>query len=139
MTDFVDVKTSGLTGAELDWVVAQVEKIDGLVIHKGRPAFERNFDPDCWADETDIEAFKCWQFYTPSTDWGQGGPMILSRGVSLRCIAPLNAWEADCWDDSVVPSRYCQSEAETPLIASCRAIVASVLGDTVSVPKEFLS
>ena len=139
MTGLVVVKISDLTGAPLDWAVAQVEKVDGLVTHKGRPAFERDFDPDCWADETDLEAFKCWQFYTPSTDWGRGGPLILGRGVSLRCIAPLNAWEADCWDDSVVPSRYCQNEAETPLIAACRAIVASVLGDTVSVPKELLS
>ncbi|MBD1555281.1 DUF2591 domain-containing protein, partial [Pseudomonas sp. C2L11] len=30
------------------------------------------------------------------------------------------------------------AEAETPLIAACRAIVASVLGDTVSVPRELL-
>lgn len=141
MTEFVEVKTSGLTGAELDWVVAQVEKVDGLVIHKGRPAFERDFDPDCWADETDLDAFKCWQFYTPSTDWSQGGPLIAEWRIDFT-VEHKNlffAYAADENGSPVISDEVCGHFGETHLISACRAIVASVLGGTVSVPKELLS
>lgn len=129
MSEFVEVKTQELYGSALDWSVAQAAGwVNARIV----------------AVETPGKTY--YEIRTPhglrlqpSLDWSQGGPLILNRGVSLRCIAPTNAWEADCWDDSVVPSRYCQSEAETPLIATCRSIVASVLGDTVKVPKELLS
>lgn len=136
MTDFVDVKTSEMTGAALDWAVAQAEKVDGLVIRKGRPAFERDFDPDCWADEADIEAFKCWRFYTPSTDWGQGGPLI--EKYKLDIGAPMENQNGP-WSAATEWAHPLGYKGDTPLIAACRAIVASVLGDTVSVPKELLS
>ena len=130
MSDFVEVNTQDLSGAALDWAVAKAEGVSVVTDPNS---------PSCRQMVEDADSINGWYCYSPSTDWSQGGPLILSRGVSLHCIAPLNAWEADCWDDSVVQSRYCQSEAETPLIAACRAIVASVLGDTVSVPKELLS
>jgi hypothetical protein len=132
MSEFVEVKTQDLLGAALDWSVAKAEGFEPMLFPMSRTevAISQGRRPD-----GSFSARAC----SYSTDWRQGGPLIVSRGVSIRCIAPLNAWEADCWDDSVVPSRYCQSEAETPLISACRAIVSSVLGDTVSVPKELMS
>lgn len=126
MSEFVIVKTQDLVGAALDWAVAKVEAVD-----------YRHDGIECRTRLT-VRTFHHYRKpnFMPSTDWSQGGPLILNYGVSLRCIAPANAWEADRWDDSVIPSRLVEIEAETPLIAACRAIVASVLGETVSVPKE---
>ena len=138
MSDFVEVKTQDLSGAALDWAVAKAEKVEGLVTHKGRPAFEKEFDPDCWADDSCLKAFKCWQCYAPSAEWRQGGPLIEKYGISLDCISPVNAWESFVWGGPAACDGF-SAEGETPLIAACRAIVSSALGDTVSVPKELLS
>jgi hypothetical protein len=129
MSEFVEIKTTELTGAALDWAV-------GCAVRKPYEGFGVwAYSRDAWLIDWSRQAWAC---YCPSTDWSQGGPLILNYGVSLRCIAPVNAWEADRWDDSVIPSRLVEIEAETPLIAACRAIVASVLGETVSVPKELV-
>lgn len=135
MTEFVEVKTQDLSGAALDWAVAQIGEVKTVMLSVKSQEAKKPF---ALFGSLAIAVGGGEEGYSPSSCWHCGGPLILSRGVSLRCIAPLNAWEADCWDDSLVPSRYCQSEAETPLIAACRAIVSSVLGDTVSVPKELV-
>lgn len=133
MSELSEVKTQDLSGAALDWAVAKAEGVAVNIKSSTHPVGSPLRGARYLAIGDMGIAFN------PSADWRQGGNLIVSRGVSLRCIAPLNAWKADCWDDSVVPSRYCQAEAETPLVAACRAIAASVHGDTVSVPKELLS
>ena len=122
MTDFVEVKTQDLSGAALDWAVAKAEKVEGLVTHRGRPAFEKDFDPDCWADDSCLKAFKCWRFYAPSTDWSQGGPLIEKHRVAVR-PNDSGRWMA------YAPGRWLNGlqHDDAPLIAACRAIVASVL------------
>lgn len=129
-TVLVDVAVKDLSGAALDWAVA---KALGYVDYP-----DDSVEQGAWWYTDPVKAPFSERIrkvdWKPSTDWRQGGPVLVSRGVSLRCIAPLNAWEADCWDDSVVPSRYCQSEAETPLVAACSSIVAAKLGDIVKVP-----
>ena len=112
------MKTSELTGAALDWAVAKCEDLehyfeDGLVCLKGQP-----FDTH-------------WLYWTPSTDWAQGGPIIEREGISLfRHEAPpaLNCgeyyWKAN------------NTHGPTPLIAAMRCYVASKLGDEVELPEE---
>ncbi|ANF87163.1 hypothetical protein A7J50_3790 [Pseudomonas antarctica] len=136
MTKFVEVKTQDLTGAALDWSVAKAEKVEGLVTHKGHPSFEKEFDPDCWADHSCLKEFKCWQYYAPSAEWSQGGPLI--EKYKLDIGAPLENKNGP-WNAATEWAHPMGYKGETPLIAACRAIVASVLGGTVSVPKELLS
>jgi hypothetical protein len=64
------MKTSELTGAALDWAVAKCEDLehyfeDGLVCLKGQP-----FDTH-------------WLYWTPSTDWAQGGPIIERESILI--------------------------------------------------------
>lgn len=132
MSEFVEVKTQDLIGAALDWAVAMAEKVDGFVTHKGRPAFEKEFDPDCWADDSCLKVFKCWQYYAPSAEWSQGGPLIEKYAVEFE-------WITDATIRAEVPACASSGYGNRHLTAACRAIVASVLGDTVSVPKELLS
>lgn len=133
MSEFVEVKVSELSGAALDWAVAQVEQIDGLVIHKGRPSFEKEFDPDCWADDSCLKAFKCWKFYAPSTDWSQGGPLIEKHAIGFVGY-DANNWQAFSSPEDVT----WQCVGPTHLIAACRVIVAAKLGETVQIPKELI-
>lgn len=136
MSEFVEVKTQDLSGAALDWAVAKAEKVEGLVTHKGRPAFEKEFDPDCWADDSCLKAFKCWQYYAPSAEWSQGGPLIEKYKIDIG--APLENKNGP-WNAATEWGHPMGYKGDTPLIAACRAIVSSVLGETVEVPKELLS
>ncbi|MBD1601959.1 phage protein NinX family protein [Pseudomonas typographi] len=126
MSDFVEVKTQDLEGAALDWAT-------GISAGHQMKLFSRAesgvFIPDAKGFVKEL-----WK---PSADWSQGGPLIEKYGVSLDCIAPLNSWEAFVWGGPSACNGFI-AEAETPLIAACRAIVASVMGDTVSVPRELL-
>lgn len=108
------MKTSELTGATLDWAVAQCESLehyfdDGLVCLKGQP-----FDTH-------------WRYWNPSTDWAQGGPIIERENICLWTEG--YDWEAKqygVWEEW----------ASTPLIAAMRCYVGSKLGNDVDVPEE---
>jgi hypothetical protein len=108
------METSELTGAALDWAVAKCEDLehyfeDGLVCLKGQP-----FDTH-------------WLYWTPSTDWAQGGPIIEREGLTIT--HQQNQWAAQTDDDLF-------AFGPTPLIAAMRCYVASKLGDEVELPKE---
>ncbi|HGN4042598.1 TPA: phage protein NinX family protein [Pseudomonas aeruginosa] len=68
--------------------------------------------------------------YTPSTDWNQGGPFIFEYRVNLIEVNE-DCWEA--WVSGQEDRRY--QGGDCPLVAICRAVVASQLGDTVMVPE----
>lgn len=74
----------------------------------------------------------------PSTDWECGGPLIQKFGCDLNCLAPENAWEANCWDSTIPQPDLHICEGTSPLIAACRAIVRAKLGENVQVPAELL-
>ena len=61
------MKTSDLIGPALDWAVAKCEGFFG-----GNP-------PISFTDSND-------DFYRPSIDWAQGGPIIEREGILLRPI-----------------------------------------------------
>ena len=101
------MKTSELTGAALDWAVAECEGTlhdDGSV-------------PD---------------YYQPSTDWEQGGPIIEREkiNISMSASAPWMAWFYDGLEMVEL------TDGETPLIAAMRCYVASKLGAEVQIPEE---
>lgn len=106
-------KTSELSGAALDWAVAQALLTDegyrdrGLMVHRigyGQP----------------MPRF--------STDWSQGGPIIEREFIAIE--GDPNEWRARLWLDG----QDYNTEGPTPLIAAMRCYVASKLGDEVDVP-----
>jgi hypothetical protein len=69
------IKTSELTGAALDWAVAECENV-------------YCFDGS----------------YTPSTDWAQGGPIIEREGIDI-CTSTRGGWIATLitdWEEGTV-------------------------------------
>lgn len=117
------MKTSELTGAALDWAVAQCEVMRddyrdrGLLVHRigyGQPM----------------------PLY--STDWSQGGPIIESEGISSLYLYVTD--DPFRWAASEKPSiRNVKPKSiygPTLLIAAMRCYVASKLGDEVEVPEE---
>jgi hypothetical protein len=106
------MNTSELTGAALDWAVAQIESGAG---------------PD--------KAEKQWRYFGrvfhPSTDWAQGGPIIEREAM---CISRTNKTNEVPWA-AYIDGHY-WVDGPTPLVAAMRCYVASKLGNTVDIPEE---
>lgn len=109
------IKTSELSGVALDWAVAQVSG-EFVRIVKGVVKRRFNFQGD----------------WTPSTDWSQCGPLIERFELEITRYNEANWAVIKQWDYDF--NDY-YPEGETILIAACRAIVASKLGDEVDVPE----
>jgi hypothetical protein len=114
------IKTSELTGAALDWAVAQCESYPVSMSKTGYLIF---CDPliQCGPRGTQ---------YSPSTNWSQGGPIIERELITIQPVVRPDGWMARTQrQDSVW-------EGPTPLIAAMRCYVVSKLGDEVEVPDE---
>jgi len=99
------MKTSELTGAALDWAVANCESVEIIVRQEN------------------------WDWY--SSSWEQGGPIIEREGLDIRKIrtAHAMAWRSVTFDDSI------KQYGPTPLIAAMRCYVASKMGDDIEIPE----
>lgn len=132
MTDLIEVKTADLTGAALDWMVAQVEAVPVAIAAPHYGTDWRVYKPDFGGK------------YSPSTDWAIGGPLIAKFQVALIPEAHdgmegtemSERWYADVYYCS--GEQYTTEHCDTALIAACRAIVATKFGDSVQVPKELM-
>ena len=114
------MKTDELTGAALDWAVA---KCEGL-----------------WFAEDMGLLVGGDGYYSPSSKWAQGGPIIERERMGV--------WFSDAVieaDGTVNRDKCYYAEDKngdhvqtgvTPLIAAMRCYVASKLGDEVELPKE---
>lgn len=110
------MKTSELSGAALDWAVAEAEgffKKDMASIRDGK-----------------VDVFY-FDGYEPSNDWALGGVIIEREGMTLRC--GLHGWDAELPEFGVI------TNGTTPLIAAMRCYVESELGDEVQIPEELLN
>jgi hypothetical protein len=113
------MKVSELTGAALDWAVANCE---GELSQHGGQVHLVESKVRFYEDTLDIQ-------YTPSTDWAQGGPII------ERCCINVYYDGGGYWcatTDSGDPPRF----GPTPLIAAMRCYVASKLGAEIELPEE---
>lgn len=118
------MKTAELTGAALDWAVAKCEYpklVWGITV--GLSAHAKNLivipqlnEPEC--------------FWTPSTNWSQGGPIIEREKIATVYRAG-EYWLAYTFDGAEF-----EGIGPTPLIAAMRCYVASKLGDEVEIPEE---
>lgn len=127
MTEFTEIKTSDLAREALNWAVA---KSCCYVAYLAAPNYGNphrvmvRYTPDGCHFEKD-------ERFNPCESWSQCGPLIEKHRVSI--IYSDDICDPCAWTDSTAAWH-----ATTPLIAACRAIVASVLGETVSVPKELV-
>ena len=108
------MKTYDLFGSALDWAVAKCENFVTGNLHDGN----------------DI-GFILEKGYTPSTDWGQGGPIVEREGIELFRNNEKNYWFTSRARNQI-------GTGPTPLVAAMRCYVASRLGDEVEVPEELL-
>lgn len=112
------MKTSELTGAALDWAVAQCE---------GLTCFGHELTEDTL---TIVLSDGSYENFSPSKDWALGGAIIERECIDLRWSGEWAACNSDT-DPFIFGS--------TPLIAAMRCYVASTLGDEVEVPEELMS
>jgi len=107
------IKTSELIGSALEWAVAKCEGYE-----------DKDFclDDKYFRDEDDV-------WYSPSTDWSQGGP-IIERGLIVISPDPQHGWRARPYMDLT------EFYGPTPLIAAMRCYVASKLGDKIEIPEN---
>ncbi len=119
------IKTADLQGPVLDWAVATVNlksigvRVDALGMtvwvaqdHHGKGVF-----------------------YSPSTDWSQGGPIIEREKIGLDHYPDGGHRDGGEWAALTNEGRV-ESFGPTPLIAAMRCYVAYKLGDEVDVPEE---
>lgn len=118
----MNIKTSELEGDRLDWAVAKAAEVE--IDAKGYT----------WDDNAEI----CYRPYSPSTDWSQGGPLIEEYGITVTyCLYDQHGyWVANSVDTEDEDNNPL---GETPLIAACRAIVASQIGEEVEIPDVLVS
>lgn len=116
--EMIEVKTAELIGPALDWATA---KASGTKIDDSR------------GKELRIDIAPGFQSpWIPSVNWYQGGPLIDEYMIGFGVYS-------DAYFAVVARNEISGAEnGPTHLIAACRAIVASKLGDTVSVPKELM-
>jgi len=119
-----NVKTADLTRAPLDWAVTVAMGMKYQIVGN-------SFDTSWLEDRPDGSRSRVFGRYRPSTDWGQGGPLISEYMVRfVSCHVG--------WDACLFGGHGSHGQAETHLIAACRAIAAAKLGDTVDVPEVLL-
>lgn len=119
-------KISELTGAALDYAVAECEKLDRYTDLQGRG----------WATYVNFNEQYTHVHYTPSTSWGWAGPIIERELIELAYDASENeVWQAHNGIDV-------SERGSTPLIAAMRCYVAMKAWqdqmDEVRIPQELL-
>lgn len=113
-------KVHELEGTLLDAAVAKAE---------GLPLGEGASDTSNWVDggatvgrgDGDLRS------YSPSTRWGEGGPIIDREGIELMPVTKGR------WVASASGTDFNEA-GPTPLVAAMRAFVASKLGEEVELP-----
>jgi len=127
MTDLIEVRVSNLIGAALDWAVAMAT--DAAEIGIGEHGVICIYDtPEggCWTN-----------LYQPSKDWSQGGLLIDSYRGSAHHNQHLQ--DSSCQYSAGPAGAGIWLYGPTALVAFCRTLVLTKLGDTVQVPKELMS
>ncbi|AIR90476.1 phage protein NinX family protein [Pseudomonas cremoricolorata] len=129
MTDTISVRASNLTGAALDWAVAQAENVETSWRY-GRELVKVH-------DRHGIELIESIRsVYAPSTNWAQGGPLIDKHRGGFQWNANMGGSDTCYWAGPGNTTRW--HYGPTALVAFCRSLVESKLGSHVQVPKELM-
>jgi hypothetical protein len=125
------MKTSELTGAALDWVVARLES----------QASPTGMDPAqiLLYRSTATNAFMYKRWAIPySTDWSQGGPIIDRERIATTPMTPTVGEDRTPYWFANYEGQITYRDGPTPLIAAMRCYVASKLGDDIEIPEELV-
>ena len=118
------IKTSELTGIQLDWAVAVAEELDyacEMSEISGRLLY--------YAENGEAH------LYQPSTDWSLAGPIIEREKIDVVADPNgKNVWMGRAYTDQTEIRCY----SPTALIAAMRCYVASKLGNEVEIPEELI-
>jgi len=136
-------KVRGLEGAMLDAAVAKALGFgERLMAVDGAVCVTTLIDHERWISNKHGDGMlrlpmppkESHTRFSPSTDWGHGGPIIEREQISIRpvffedyveCGFNVEYWEATCSRDGTF------SCGNTPLVAAMRAYVASKFGEEV--------
>jgi len=123
------IKVSEATGHVLNWMVAKADNAmapAGDVVMMGKQLFV--------AYKGDFGEPGQWVLYRPTTDWGQGGPLIDLGRITVGTTETdmCTGWAMDEEGNKAFAG------GPTMLIAAMRCFVISRLGDEVDVPGELL-
>lgn len=129
VVETVEVPVAELEGVALDWAVARAEEESEVHFEWHDESGHKRLIYH-WNDYSLDSGFAQSEIYEPSVNWAQGGPLIAMYNLDFAQY-PAGV---EAFSPVLTPG----SKGGTHLIAACRAIVASVLGDTVSVPKELM-
>lgn len=141
------IKVSEATGKALDYLVACVELITfpslkHLEYPDDAPWFLHPDGTIRSAQEIPSNAMSRhydYTFWSPSTDWAQGGPIIEREGMGLRYYGfDKEPYFVATSEHKYFPKKF-GALGSTPLIAAMRCFVASKLGDEVDVPQALLA
>ena len=148
------IKTSELTDILLDYVVATIhpqceglkfELVEGFLCGTSDDGIcivfvGYGFNKEISARKQLGQKMQYADFYSPSSNWSQGGPIIEQEGIYLRCRDDGKEWKAGGLSnnrhDKAPGNLY---SALTPLIAAMRCYVASKLGDDVEIPDNLVA
>jgi hypothetical protein len=118
----VKIKVSQAEGATLDWLVAKCEGVELLDPHDNKWEL-------CWT----LLADNSGDYYAPSNDWAQGGPILTRERIQIQIDAQGNYFAVQ-WIKGIGYGP--RVDGPTPLIAAMRCYVASKLGDEVEIPED---
>lgn len=126
------MKTRELIGNDLDWAVAKAAGLIDLDVKLGFMLTKVVVLDD--GVPFDMRSGK---WYSPSTNWAQGGPILELAGIdtiNAKNVGHDHNWMA-AWPVRF-GSRSDYYRGETKLIAGLRCYVASKLGEEINLPKE---
>ena len=136
MSTFVELETATLEGLALDWAAGIAE---GLELELPNARLGRKCIVWCQPFEVKLDGKvighdKARHRWAPSANWAHCGPLIDSHQVAIAYHqgpdrSPLATTRA---------AHPAYQAGATVLVAICRAVVASKIGDTVRVPAELL-
>lgn len=107
------MKTAELTGALLDYWTGRAEEAD----------FGPEWNQGAGYVMTGGYDGRRPEWYSPSTNWAQGGPLIEKYNLDIDKIGPAQWLATDNGDTYGI--------GDTPLQAICRAVVRAAFGDDV--------
>ena len=137
MSEFVEANTAELVGPSLDWAVAMAEFWEA---DRPRDGQIRKGDVYMLVGPFRLIGLGADMFYSPSTNWAQGGPLLDKYDVALNggVAESERVIYATC-RDVAKEQPYATAIGDTRLTAACRSIVSAKLGKVVYVPVELVT
>lgn len=128
----VTIKTEDLTGAALDWAVADAIGLPKPDQRDNDGQWRRWYQPVL----IDGEPWGSREPFHPSLNYSQGAPLIERFSMMIdKNFEEFSTLEQPWF----AQTDFYWGIGQTVLIAICRAVVRRQLGDTVNIPEELIN